>query len=1167
MPAPSAPSLQQMAARAARSRLPVHDIDYRGWLGSMRSRSAEDIPREYAAGSLDISGSAAKNFLYVPRRKSWRRRGGQVQKFDTFGAATGLLPAKWGGRARHAEEFSSEALVDYPTLSALYTKEVASSGLDDGRFAQLWLRDQVNSLNYTVGDEFSATTYPAAPTVQSYKLVPLWSDSGDGLITRGTDEFRRRFFFSGSRRYQKVGNWWYFPNLNGTPARWRGRFTAASAVAAAVSHNYGRPNAVAIRNNWTTQAGSAVNIQNAINEVVQDNALYVTELPFGTAGSLLSNTFWAAGAAGFIPAAGSTATFRIAVRRTIAAGGATTEQFQYTIYSGATVVKTATVAVTNAAFGAPIEVVLSAAEYALIDPALSLTVDWAGVGYGNFQVYFEVSWAELDFGSAATLLANANRLIPSGPIPPCHAGSLVALDEVPDGPFLGSLRCAFAVAYRFEDGSIWAPTQVRMPNDLLPNGTGIFTVDAADPTKKYRRLRWTVPVGPYGTIGRVLLRSPWIDIVEDDPLQLPIDDLRIVDEIKDNVTTTFDLYLQDDASIQSQEISQLLIHRDHAMPPPGRYIFGGDMRVCHAYGRPKNPCALELAPVGVAAAYDLNVPDDSPLGYANTFSFQVRYDEDGGLNRLTLRGPAGDTIVNLNVDDTLQKVVDRINSNDSFLNAGVWRAQLCPAVEQASSSVQSLAPHLLILPALTSNIGTPFLDRSSGGLSRVAVGMFIQGGGVWTAGTYVKRIVSDTRLEMSANASGGGTPTTTTAVFYNDTEGPGTGSGFQRVTCNALPGFVYFNKRYIERTPIEKSAVWMTTASPGQTKSAANNFNGRYATKHTPPLEAGICTGGGAVDQGFVVFFSSKRGAIRNTRDMGTGEDKDYRLFITNETSGVPAWNTITAGNRFVIGLAPEGLVACDLFNEVLLTPDIYLHAAPALGDFTYELPLAIAAAAADNDGSYASARVMRGAIWLSYRASGAHPNRMVSFDYSSGAGRVGPEAAGLASLFRPDSRTLWGWSYPLVRSITAMAEGRRSDGAHLYGFNDENGGATGDGRVDEIETGDQDNGSDIVGSVELPWERGGGVDRVSVQWLTVEHSSPSGSTGFIDFHRSFSDTLFTLTPATSSSRVVTSDFIQLPQPARVATEGCYVGFRQLTGGARELRRVVLGLKRVPTYK
>jgi hypothetical protein len=75
--------------------------------------------------------------------------------------------------------------------------------------------------------------------------------------------------------------------------------------------------------------------------------------------------------------------------------------------------------------------------------------------------------------------------------------------------------------------------------------------------------------------------------------------------------------------------------------------------------------------------------------------------------------------------------------------------------------------------------------------------------------------------------------------------------------------------------------------------------------------------GGAAVDNGFVVPFSKKRAAIRNTRDVGTGIDSDYKLFITNPISGCCAWQSITGANRVVLLFSPEGWVAQDLFNRM----------------------------------------------------------------------------------------------------------------------------------------------------------------------------------------------------------------------------------------------------------
>src|SRR3990172_1618283 len=223
------------ASRIAAAALPQTSVLYGPWEGSMRSVSADRVPKEYLAES--DSDTPSSNFLYLPRSGYWRRRLGQVQRFDTFGAAVGHLPAKWSSKCRQVQEFNSDSISDgIPTLIALLTRETIATGLDDGRFSNVWVRDQVANLNYTIGDEYGAVTYPVPGTEAAYKFVPLWYDSGDGGLTRGVTEFARRFFFGGSRRFQKVGHWWYFPSLFGTPCRWQGLFPPATQVLA-----YARP--------------------------------------------------------------------------------------------------------------------------------------------------------------------------------------------------------------------------------------------------------------------------------------------------------------------------------------------------------------------------------------------------------------------------------------------------------------------------------------------------------------------------------------------------------------------------------------------------------------------------------------------------------------------------------------------------------------------------------------------------------------------------------------------------------------------------------------------------------------------------------------------------------------------------------------------------------------
>jgi hypothetical protein len=137
------------------------------------------------------------------------------------------------------------------------------------------------------------------------------------------------------------------------------------------------------------------------------------------------------------------------------------------------------------------------------------------------------------------------------------------------------------------------------------------------------------------------------------------------------------------------------------------------------------------------------------------------------------------------------------------------------------------------------------------------------------------------------------------------------------------------------------------------------------------------------------------------------------------------------------------------------------------------------------------------------------------------------------------------------------MCKGRRADGAHLYAWNEQNAGTTGDGRIDEIEVTDQDNGTDIAANITTPWFRIG-KQQIAAQEITAEHASPTSSTGGLDFHRSFSDETYALDLTASSTPVVNRDVIMLTLPARAQTDACFIGFRQATGGPRELRSLEL---------
>jgi len=606
------------------------------------------------------------------------------------------------------------------------------------------------------------------------------------------------------------------------------------------------------------------------------------------------------------------------------------------------------------------------------------------------------------------------------------------------------------------------------------------------------------------------------------------------------------------------------------MSPRARYVFGGDMRISHAYGG-QNPCAIELAPVGRAADWDLNLPDTAAALYTqNSHYFQIVADT------LTLIQTDGATVLQTltlssGTYPTLQDVVDRINATSVGIDGQQWRAQLCPGVNPAAPTASAMCGTNRVFASCAVVSGSTTISRSAGGLNSIAVGMYVSNANV-PAGTYIVSYNTDTTLTMSAAATGTNANTSITFFFRlgDDPTAATTDAGYQRVISGSLPGFVYFAKAYLDSYyPIDKSAIWMTRAAPGAVKSAANSFTTAFANIFKPPLDAGISQGGASVDQGFVVPFANMAGVIRNVRDQGSGIDADYRLRMLNHTRGCIAWNTVVPGARFVPYLTRDGVVAADLDREILLSEAIFRHAPDPFGDFTYEVPLASAAAAADDDGgtvqAYAAAKIMRSALWLSYRSaalpSPTRPDRMLCYDFSSGTA-----TSGLEALVREDGSP-WGWSTALERAVTAMCEGRKSDGPHLYGWNEANSGSTGDGRIDEIEVGETDNGIAIAAEVLGPWEKAPLNSRYACQELSCEHFSPTDSVGSLDFHRSYYDEIYPLTLSDGDGVDVMRDLKLLSQQARVVTVAFRLGFSQTSGRARELRRWEARTKIPPTYR
>src|SRR3990172_251094 len=91
------------------------------------------------------------------------------------------------------------------------------------------------------------------------------------------------------------------------------------------------------------------------------------------------------------------------------------------------------------------------------------------------------------------------------------------------------------------------------------------------------------------------------------------------------------------------------------------------MRVCHGYGS-LNPCAIEIAPVGRAADYDLNLADTSPSAWSQNSSYMRVTLSSANVIGMELGESDGTTLALTTLPDsallTLQSLVDRINATN-----------------------------------------------------------------------------------------------------------------------------------------------------------------------------------------------------------------------------------------------------------------------------------------------------------------------------------------------------------------------------------------------------------------------------------------------------------------------------------------------------------------------
>ena len=148
------------------------------------------------------------------------------------------------------------------------------------------------------------------------------------------------------------------------------------------------------------------------------------------------------------------------------------------------------------------------------------------------------------FNESGTVGSETVRIFPTGPWQPLFPPSLPATltPSVGNNAWVDGDTFYYSVLFQFEDGSYSAPFVPRPVNATLTSGLGYYTVGtptAATSAHTYSYLDWSnIPIGPYGTVARILLRTPKqtrtaaADVVTISPL-----DLRITAVINNNRDT------------------------------------------------------------------------------------------------------------------------------------------------------------------------------------------------------------------------------------------------------------------------------------------------------------------------------------------------------------------------------------------------------------------------------------------------------------------------------------------------------------------------------------------------------------------------------------------------------------------------------------------------------
>lgn len=679
------------------------------------------------------------------------------------------------------------------------------------------------------------------------------------------------------------------------------------------------------------------------------------------------------------------------------------------------------------------------------------------------------------------------RLTPLGhlPAPPTvivTSGTLQA-----GGSWLATDLFYISVAFEFADGSITPFAIPRDRNDDLASSWGTHMPDGlmkvnidngVASTNAYTYLTWSqIPKGPDGTVARRLYRTPkraGSGTATASTGAAPAVLDLRLTAIIPNNTQT--TYQDPNGNDLSLIAIDPVAEFGKSLCPAARYMWQADNRIFVGYTK-KNPLAIILWP-------NVNADDDSDDadadGILDICEDNYEYTLAAGVLTLKKNNSAG-TAITCDSTVNIQQVVDRINATTGGGSGGKWYAAVAPGADPYTPCGTAAA-----------------------------------------ANTYLA---------------------TTTSVDVGDSQYVATGRIRAYGFC--LPAPIYFSTTYLAKFPTNKNRFFHTYGGPEAAKNACNAWSALGYNYRTAPDAWGILMGGAPLLDGCIVFYSKAIALYRNTTAGKNGLDKDYILTDLFPNLGCIAWDSIVWGNGWAGCLTTEGFMCFDgtRGGKVNISGDVWAPTAInqidggiGVGEWQYEIAQSVAATASDGDGSHFHAKVMGGAIHIAYRSSSSAtngiPDRRLIYDFSRSLGQTG-----LSEVMDPDGNP-WPWSTPLSQNVSVLGEVRKSTGVNRYGAVEANAGANSNGRIEQIDTGNKDNGANVASALLTLADMCGTLKKKSLQEVTMFYSKDATTT--LQVYRNYAvgsaSAVASITvPASTSNLNV--EVLPMPMTARTAAK------------------------------